>query len=101
MDFGTRDISQGGRKMKTLKDCTKEELLAELEKREDAEMIDRPKLIFAKNLQPLIDACEAYFDELASGNGEGSDLEHYIFEEAINVLYSRDAWEWINSRPTP
>lgn len=51
---------------------------------------------------PLKEVCLEYMQHMDSdGNCDAaSDLQHYIFEEAINCLYGKDAWKWINARAT-
>lgn len=47
-------------------------------------------------IRPLIDECEIYIDELNKESNRGT--KHLIFKAAMEVLYGKDVWEWVNEQ---
>ena len=61
--------------------------------------MERPKVQGSIDLYPLISLCEEYFKDLESGDyNEDGDDGHYIFEEAVKMLYGKDVFDYINSK---
>jgi flagellar biosynthesis chaperone FliJ len=54
-------------------------------------------LISNMNLQPLINICTEYV-ETGDYNNERDDLEHYIFETALEMVYGKEVWNYINNK---
>lgn len=44
----------------------------------------------------LAKLCDDYLDEVESGGTDDSDIEHYIFESALELMYGTDVWEYVN-----
>lgn len=69
-----------------------EELQNELRKRSE-----KPKQLAEFDLLLLTETCGEYIDRIASGKyHEDDDIKHYIFECAIETIYGKDVWKWIN-----
>ncbi|MEK6881970.1 MAG: hypothetical protein AABY22_20295 [Nanoarchaeota archaeon] len=80
---------------------TKEELLAkkaELEKKlTELEIGSTPKPVAIKNWEPLIELCEDYIRQLEEEKYVDEDTEHYIFEVAMEAVFGKEVWKWINN----
>ena len=76
-----------------LKDFTTEQLQKELEKRTANQT--RPLPLNRIKWEKLVEACEKVMEKYAV-DGYFKDDEHYIYEEAIDLIYGPKAWEWIN-----
>ena len=77
---------------------TTDEIREELARREQEEAEgDKPKMLEKKiDLVRLKGVCQAHIDALANGEYESDDTEHYIYEEAMNALFGKGVWKWIN-----
>ena len=42
--------------------------------------------------------CQEYIDQLAEDDYVDDDLEHYIFEAAMELAFGKGVWKWINAR---
>ena len=59
--------------------------------------MQKPKQQGHPNFQELIDGCQEYLDYLTSEEyHEDNDLEHFIFESAMEAVFGKDVWEYIN-----
>jgi hypothetical protein len=75
-----------------------EQLRAELERREEAEEARlRPRPQPYQDYEGLVKQCEAYIEELANYSYD-EDAKQYIYEAAIEAIYGKGVWKWINSR---
>jgi len=89
-----------------LSDYSKEDLLAEIEKRENIEkenIENKPKVLpslfqIAKNINcSVIPLLEEHIEDIASGKyHEDNDDEHYIFKEVMKACYGDNIFDWIN-----
>lgn len=43
----------------------------------------------------LIKTCEHYIKDI-SETGYSKDSKHYIYEQAMQAIYGKDCWNWIN-----
>ena len=75
-----------------LNDFTDKQLRTELEKRK----LPKPSLLKSIDQSKLIKLCQSYIDQLDHNGSEDDDSEHYIFEAAIEMLFGKTAWKWIN-----
>ena len=50
------------------------------------------------DIGPLRMICEDYMDAVSTNKYVDDDLEHYIFECAMETLYGGDVWDYINSK---
>lgn len=46
----------------------------------------------------LRDTCKGYLNELHEKGYANEDYSHYIFEEAMNAIYGKDVWKFINKK---
>ena len=56
--------------------------------------LSRPEI----DIDPLRMICEDYMDAISTNKYVDDDLEHYIFECAMETLYGDDVWDYINSK---
>lgn len=79
-----------------LKDFSEEELKGELERREKVRnQRPRPQ---GSDFSPLVEWMESGMDHVEQHNCEPKDFEHYVFETAMNCVYGKDVWEWLNRK---
>ena len=83
--------------MMDLRYISTEELEQELERRRS--LPPKPRPLISPNFSELVRACSDYIDILEK-QGETSDSQHFIFEEAMNAVYGEDVWDWINETLT-
>jgi len=83
-----------GDKMNILEKFTKDDLLAELKRREDTE-VPQPEPLENPNYSSLLATCESYMAELGRHESEDSELPHYIYEAAMTAIYGLGVWKWI------
>jgi len=85
--------------MTELNQASDEELREELARREKAtQEAKKPHQVKLPDLTELRGACQSYIDELAGGKNADSDSTEYIFEAAMETLYGKDIFNWINER---
>lgn len=46
----------------------------------------------------LRNICQAYIDELDEKGWADDDTTHYIFEAAMEAVFGKDVWIWVNSK---
>lgn len=81
-----------------LNDFSDEQLQAELERRKNDEgELQKPVQLDVPDFAPLRKICLKYIDALAV-NETDDDLEYYIFECAMECIYGKDVWKWINAK---
>ena len=56
----------------------------------------KPKLIVDPDIHKLGNICEEYIDTVGTEDFD-DDLEHYIFEEAMETFYGKSIWDYINN----
>ena len=76
-----------------LKALTTEELQAELARR-NKPPTPTPQPVGKPDWTALVEMCQAYLDDPDRDN----DFEQYIFECAIETVYGKDIWEWVNAQ---
>ena len=81
--------------MKNLEQFSTDELEEELRRREEEE---KPKQIAAPDLTKLRKICQEYIDSLARDKYVDGDLDHYIFEAAMETVFGKNVWDWINDQ---
>lgn len=66
----------------------------------DENALSRPKcnpdLLPLLKDSALLTTCERYLDEEENGDCD-TDTKHYIFEEVMNLIYSKDVWDYLKS----
>ena len=85
--------------MKSLSDFKREELEAELRRR-DQELLNsiKPVAKTAFDPEPLTDICEAYLNEMWDKGWADDDMPHYIFETAMTCVFGQTIFEKIKLR---
>jgi len=59
----------------------------------------KPNLVSAPDLKDLRDVCIEYIDFIDGDDyHEDNDYAHYIFEAALETVYGKNVWNWINKR---
>ena len=82
-----------------LRQCDIEDLIAELERREkEREEKERPKPVANPDWSHVQQLCEENIEHLAAHGYEPKDMDHYIYEAAIEAVFGKNVWVWINER---
>ena len=85
--------------MDNLKAFDTEQLEAELERRrEEEEARNKPQPLADPNWFYVEKMCTSYVEELSIGQRPHGDSKHYIFEAAMEAVFGREVWGWINKR---
>lgn len=79
--------------MKHLNDVSTEDILNELERRKKNN--DRPRVNNFADFTGLVKTCELVLDDIVK-QGYSKDGSHYIYEAAMECIYGKDCWKWIN-----
>jgi len=77
-------------------ELTDEQLEAELKRRKKVKDA-KPTPLETPNFSGVIATVTEYIDSLAEGH-EPKDIKQYTFEAAVEAVYGRSVWNWINSR---
>jgi hypothetical protein len=84
---------------KTLKDCSDEELTAELKRRaEEKAKSEIPTVRTDIDWRPLILMLEKEIDAIANEPDHyvRDDFDYYVFERVMNTVYDDKIWDWWN-----
>lgn len=82
-----------------LKDFTDAQLQAELDRRKLEKIkADEPKMLPFNNFVPVQILCQDYINQLAEEGWVNGNLDHYIFEAAMEAVFGKDVWNWINEK---
>ena len=79
---------------KVLKSFSTKELKTEIEKRKKK----KPKLLMERHRDVISfeKIGGKYLDEIINNEGMiDSDMEHYVFEAALEYLYGKEIWKWV------
>ena len=79
-----------------LKDFSKQQLLNELEHRETVEH-QFPQKLDEPDWNSVIKSCQEYINALARHECDEEDMEHNIFEAAVEAVYGKDVWSFVNA----
>jgi len=86
----------------TLQDISTPLLEQELaHRKEQAIKDDVPKMYPRRsfNYTKLEKVCQEYIDMIASHKHyDLNDMEHYIFEAALEMLFGESVWDWVNEK---
>jgi len=77
----------------TLENITTDQLKEELKKRTANDT--RPPPINRPDFSELTKTCESVMEDYAK-QGYSKDGSHYIFESAMECVYGKKVWEWVN-----
>ena len=76
-----------------------ERLTAELEqRRKDHVLATMPKPVENPDWSRVQKMCQEVIDSLAKDNWYDDDMDHYIFEGAMRVVFGKDVFTWMNKR---
>jgi len=76
-----------------------QELYDEMKRREEEKKKKaKPKSLVPMDGEKLINICEKYIDDLDKQGWVDDDMQHYIFETAMETVYSKTVWDWIKER---
>lgn len=79
----------------SLKNYTKEQLEDELKRREELVI---PIQLESPDLTDLKRVTAEYIEELSKNPaGDMTNSEHFVFEEAMEAIYGKNIFDWINS----
>ena len=86
--------------MSNLRDATEDEIKDEMERRKLEALIPAPQPIKPNecNWSPVFVVCLDYMRDLERQGWADDDYEHYIYESAIEAVFGKDVWKYINSR---
>jgi len=71
-----------------------EELQEELKRRQEK---SKPKLLDSPNIKLLQAICQNYINDLERDSYIDDDREHYIFEVAMETVFGKDIWTYVNN----
>jgi hypothetical protein len=78
---------------------TKEDLEKELKRREEQKNKPFPltdlETCWELDFSQVKKACEVHIQEIADGKVD-TDAEHWIYEAAMEAVYGKDVWDWVN-----
>ncbi len=79
------------------------DLQAELNRRQKAKQESlKPKKLSEPNIAPLQKMCQEYIDAIDTKDPRDGldydDFKQYIFECAVETVFGKDVWEFINSK---
>ena len=82
-----------------LDNISTEDLEKEIDKRKKQKVKDeKPTQLENIDIKSLKEICQNYIDDLEKNAYADEDYEHYIFETAMNCIFGKDVWKWINER---
>ena len=58
---------------------------------------EKPKQLETLDTQGLRDVCQRYIDSIGTDDEREDDV-HYIYEVAIETIFGKDVWRYINSK---
>jgi hypothetical protein len=84
---------------KSLEQLSDEQLEAELARRAEAKkQAAIPKPLDNIDWVPLTNYVVTSVKEVANGDGEPKDFEHWLFEMVMETIYGPDIWKWWNKQ---
>lgn len=62
--------------------------------------MEKPKQLESVDITELRDICQEYLDFIDNDEEyhEDNDNDHYIFEKAMETVFGKKVWDFINSR---
>jgi hypothetical protein len=74
-----------------------EDLRQELRRREGQANIEIPPKLATPNIEPLAELVAEHLRLIACQQHD-EDMEHYIYEAALEAWYGKDVWKFINAK---
>jgi len=59
---------------------------------------EKPTMIETPDLKELKKICQDYINSIATDEWVDEDYPHYIYEVAIETLFGKNVWDFINRR---
>lgn len=85
--------------MTDLTNISEEELRSEINRRRmEKELSEKPIPLQDMNFDKLIGMCRDYMSQIMNGTRDDDDIKEYIFEAAIEAVYGKKVWPWINKK---
>lgn len=56
----------------------------------------KPKKVDNPDYNCLIQCIDEYMTAVETGQGDVDDLQHYIFETALEAVYGTEVFNWVN-----
>ena len=74
---------------------SKEELLERIKELEELERVP-PKQLDRMEEDKIRRCCVEYIEGLSKKEYQSENHKQYIFESALEAVYGKDVWEWVN-----
>jgi hypothetical protein len=85
--------------MAPLRKFTDGELKSELDRREkEREEREMPRPLAAPDFSSLIALCDEYIKAHVEEEYVDDDYDHGIYEQALECIYGKDVFDWINAK---
>ena len=85
--------------MDELKCFDTEQLEAELKRHKEEEKgRNKPQPVANPDWSTVQRYCQEQVDTIFQGKYVDSDSDHYIYEAAMEAVFGRNVWSWINAR---
>lgn len=87
--------------MMGIEDLSTDTLIKEIEKRghEEEKIESMPAPLENPDFSSVIELCKNQILEMTKADYcEDNDSDHYIYEAAMQAIYGKDVWEWINKQ---
>lgn len=81
-----------------LKEYSDDELKAELDRRIKKDEIKLPQELEQKDWSMVESLCRGYLDSIREKGWVDEDMAQYIFEAAIEAVYGKKVFEFINKK---
>jgi len=81
-----------------LENISTKTLEEELKKRKEVKQEPAPKQSQSFNFEPLQDICQEYIDSVEKDGYANEDFDHYIFETALECIFGKEVWSWVNKK---
>lgn len=65
-------------------------------KNDENKTIIPPPHLSQIDIEPLKIICQNYLNALANEGYAGEDFDHYIFETAMECIFGKDVWRFVN-----
>jgi len=84
--------------MKTLSEFSTEELKEEVDRRkkENTKPIPLINQGFLEDWDATRNLCRKYINDIAKDHYADDDLKYYIFEAAMEAVFGKNLWAWVN-----
>ncbi len=82
-----------------LDNFTDVQLQIELDRRRKTKKeTEKSRQLVVLDLELLRKVCQNHIDDLAADGYADEDYVHHIYKTAIEIIFGKDIWKWINAR---